>query len=279
MLTIAELLTQIKQKYSVEMLPQNEVEMIFAKVLELSRAQIKAWPEKVIAPTQCKQIENYCARRANGEPIAYIFSEREFWSLNFYVNKSVLIPRHETENLIEYCLTQYDKQSRINCIDLGTGSGAIALALASEFPNWNILAIDRCIEALSIARFNGEQHKVTTVNYVCADWLTAIQVHSVELIISNPPYIGKDEIYLQQGDLPFEPQHALVAENEGLADLYQIITQAKQVLRVNGKLILEHGHEQGLAVRECMLKHGYQKIETIQDYSNLDRFTIGIYCD
>lgn len=278
MQTIAVFLNKIRQRYSTEDLPLIELEIILGKVLKLTRAQLKAWPEKPIAEQQAQKIEAYCDRRAKGEPIAYLFSEREFWSLDLYVDHNVLIPRHETENLIEYCADKYAKQSVLNTLDLGTGSGAIALALAKEFPSWHIYASDYSFAALSIAKKNREQNKLKNVQFICMDWLQAIQAKCFDLIVSNPPYIAEQDPYLQLGALPFEPSHALIAKEQGFADLYQIITQAKAILKCGGELIVEHGHTQGEMVRNYFIMKGYTRVQTFEDYSQLARFTVGAYC-
>ena len=278
MLTIAEFINKTRQKYSIEILPLIELEIILSKVLNLTRAQLKAWPEKSIDNKLAKNAEKYCDRRARGEPIAYLFSEREFWSLNLYVDDNVLIPRHETENLIEYCVHKYAKQLALNCLDLGTGSGAIALALAKEFPSWHIFASDYSVAALSIAKKNREKNNLQNVHFICMDWLQAIQIKFFDLIVSNPPYIAEQDPYLQHGDLPFEPSDALIAKEQGLADLYQIITQAKTRLKDGGELIVEHGHTQGEMVRNDFLSKGYTSVKTFEDYAQLARFTVGVYC-
>lgn len=278
MTTIFELITEIRHLYPEDKLSLIELEIILGKVLNLTRAQLKAWPEKKIDITQVKQIKAYCDRRIKGEPIAYLFSEREFWSLNFYVDNNVLIPRHETEHLIEYCVNQYSKHSTINCLDLGTGSGTIALALATEFPSWHICATDYSLAALDIAKLNAKQNKINNVQFIRMNWLQAMQKKSFDLIISNPPYIAESDPYLQQGDLPYEPQNALVAADDGLADLYSIIEQSKAALKERGELILEHGQTQGKAIREYMLAQGYTSVKTFYDYNQLERFTVGKYC-
>ena len=207
-------------------------------------------------------------KRLAGEPIAYILGKKEFWSLEFTIDEKVLIPRPETELLVEIIL-QIDS-SCINIADLGTGSGAIAIALAKERPNWQITATDISEEALEVARSNAQKLEIQNIEFYCGDWGEALPDKKYDVIVSNPPYIDKNDPHLKQGDVKFEPKIALES-GDGLSSIRKIIAQAKSRLKTNGLLVLEHGHDQSKAIQHLLQKYNYKDIVPHKDLANIYR--------
>lgn len=205
--------------------------------------------------------------------MAYLIGQREFWSLPLQVNNSTLIPRPDTEVLVETAL-QLSLPPAARVLDLGTGTGAIALALKSSQPQWQVTAVDRERAAVTLAQHNANSLKLA-VAVIQSDWFAALPEQQFDLIVSNPPYIDGDDPHLQQGDVRFEPTTALVAAQQGLADLFHIIDTAPLFLAPAGWLVLEHGWQQGAAVRSQLTRQGYQQVTTVCDYANLERVTIG----
>jgi len=237
------------------------------------------WPEKVLSVEQASTFNLLLKERLSGKPIAYITGVKEFWSLPFYCNASTLIPRPDTEILIEQILFETEEhfKGEVRCLDLGTGTGAIALALASENKHWKIDAIDFNEEAIALAKKNAKQLALSHVNIYQSDWFSNVEEQNLfDVIISNPPYIDENDIHLSQGDVRFEPLSALVAENSGLADIEKISKDAKNYLKQGGYLFFEHGYNQGQAVRNIMMSLGYKQVKTIQDYGENDRVTYAI---
>ncbi len=253
-----------------------EVEIIISRVTGISRASIKARIEQHIDATHAQQIIKLCQQRAEGVPIAYLFNEREFWGLSLYVDERVLIPRHETELIIEYCLEKYALDSLVRCIDLGTGSGAIALALAKNFSKWEITAVDQSKSALVVAKNNANNLQIDNVQFIQSSWFQQVEQKQFDLIISNPPYIAENDQHLQKGDLRYEPYQALAAKHNGLKALQEIILSSPHYLVLGGMLILEHGYDQGDAVQQLLKEQGFSSILTHQDYASLDRYTTAI---
>lgn len=247
---------------------------LLCHILDCDRAFLYTHPDQQLTDAQSKLWQAASQRRMDGEPVAYIIGYRDFWTLRLNVTPDVLIPRHETELLVETALAQLPAKQTLTVADLGTGSGAIACALASERPNWRIIATDQSPEALAIAQANAQQHNLRNITFEQGSWCDALPVQLLDAIISNPPYIGADEPELQQGDPRFEPQSALIADNQGLADIDTIAEQAQSHLKAGGLLLSEHGFRQGAAVREIFNKHGYTGIETLVDLAGLDRATI-----
>jgi len=237
------------------------------------------WPEKVLSVEEALTFNLLLKERLSGKPIAYITGVKEFWSLPFYCNASTLIPRPDTEILIEQILFETEEhfKGEVRCLDLGTGTGAIALALASENKHWKIDAIDFNEEAIALAKKNAKQLALSHVNIYQSDWFSNVEEQNLfDVIISNPPYIDENDIHLSQGDVRFEPLSALVAENSGLADIEKISKDAKNYLKQGGYLFFEHGYNQGQAVRNIMMSLGYKQVKTIQDYGENDRVTYAI---
>ncbi len=251
-----------------------DVEILLCFVLGKDRSYLLTWPDKMLSDEQLHSFLPLLIRRIKGEPIAYITGVKEFWSLPLAVSPSTLIPRPDTETLVELVLEQYGNSNNISCLDLGTGTGAIALALASENPTWKIDAIDFNADAVQLAQFNAKSCKLMQVNIFQSDWFAQIDSDKkFDLIVSNPPYIDCDDSNLDQGDVRFEPESALVASDNGLADIKHIADMARNFLTSQGKLFFEHGFEQGHAVRSILLNLGFEKAQTAQDLNGHDRIT------
>jgi len=251
-----------------------DAKILLALVLNKELSYLLTWPEKLLEPPLIEHYIKLLTRRREGEPIAYITGTKEFWSLPLRVSKATLIPRPDTEVLVEKVLEVYDRKKSISCLDLGTGTGAIALALASENSTWSIEGVDYSIDAITLAKFNRKNLQLSNVNFYQSDWFSnIIQGTKFDLIVSNPPYIDEHDENLSQGDVRFEPKSALVAQNHGLADIKHIAKLSRNYLAKSGALFFEHGFEQGEAVREVMRKLDYKKVQTIKDLSGHDRVT------
>ncbi|MGP1947622.1 MAG: peptide chain release factor N(5)-glutamine methyltransferase [Arsenophonus sp. NC-PG7-MAG3] len=224
---------------------------------------------------QQQQLEHLLTRRANGEPIAYIVGKKEFWSLSIKVSSVTLIPRADTECLVERGLQLLSKKREVKILDLGTGTGAVALALASERPEAKIIAVDVSDAAIVLAQLNANNLMINNIKFCKSNWFTSLPIQKFDMIISNPPYIDKGDPHLQQGDVRFEPKTALISANHGLADIQLIIEQSRNYLINNGWLLLEHGWLQGRKVRRLFSCYHYQQIVTFQDYAGNDRITVG----
>ncbi|WP_105900975.1 peptide chain release factor N(5)-glutamine methyltransferase [Vibrio gangliei] len=249
--------------------------VLMCHVLDKPRSYLLTWPEKELSSEQQQQFDALLARRIAGEPVAYIVGEREFWSLPLEVSTSTLIPRADTERLVELAL---DKIAELDgdILDLGTGTGAIALALASEFPKRHVIGIDLQVEAQQLATRNAKKLAINNARFLQGSWFEPLDAKAqFACIVSNPPYIDKQDPHLAQGDVRFEPLTALVAEQKGLADLAYIAQHATRYLKSGGWLLMEHGYEQGADVRDILLKLGYQAVSTEQDYGHNDRVTLG----
>lgn len=273
-ITIKQALRQAQHTLYGSESAQIDSELLLASALGCSRTYLYTWPEKLLSPAQHSYFESLLDRRVMGEPIAYVTGEREFWTLTLRVNRHVLIPRPETELLVETALSLLPKQTQ-RVADLGTGSGAIALALAKERPDWQVYASDLSPDALRVASDNALTNKLGNVRFSQGSWCEALPVEALQMIISNPPYIDPQDIHLSQGDLRFEPSGALSSEESGLADIRTIITRAPAHLSPGGWLLLEHGYEQADAVRALLVSRGFQDVRTLQDLNGCDRVSLG----
>ena len=206
--------------------------------------------------------------------MAHLTGVREFWSLPLFVSPATLIPRPDTECLVEQALARLPA-SACRIVDLGTGTGAIALALASERPDCDVTAVDRMPDAVALAIRNTQHLGINNVRVLQSDWFSALQGQQFDMIVSNPPYIDEQDPHLALGDVRFEPLTALVAGDHGLADIVHIIEQSKHMLTPGGYLLLEHGWQQGQAVRDAFTRGGYQAVETCRDYGGNERITLG----
>jgi release factor glutamine methyltransferase len=256
-----------------------DAQLLLAFVLTTNVTYLLTWPEKQLTAEQFRLFQQLLIRRVNGEPIAYIVGEQEFWSLTFKVSPVTLIPRPDTELLVEQVLTLFaDSTQAIKCLDLGTGTGAIALALASEQPHWQIDAIDFSDQAVALARSNAENLLLTQVNIYQSHWFVQINNDKkFNVIVANPPYIDEQDPHLLQGDVRFEPKSALVASLQGLSDIKHIAEHARQHLENKGYLLLEHGFQQGYAVQQILTNLGYQSVVTVKDLAENERVTIATW--
>ncbi len=269
---ITHAVTQLKDSDS----PKRDAQILLGFVTGKSRTFILAFAETSLTNVQLSQLEILLARRVKGEPVAYLVGEREFWSLPLRVSPATLIPRPDTECLIEHALTCLPSHP-CHILDLGTGTGAIALALASERPDCQVTALDVVPEAVALARSNAENLAITNVKILHSHWFNALEAQRFALIVSNPPYIDSEDPHLSQGDVRFEPKSALVADKQGLADIEILIGQARDFLEPNGWLILEHGWQQGAQVRQLFLSAGFTEVNTGKDYGDNERLTSGRY--
>lgn len=275
-MSIAELLQQAATRLAdVSDSPRLDAELLLCRVLECERSYLYTWPEREPDESQQKAFESLLARREQGEPVAHILGRREFWSLDLAVSSDTLIPRPETELLVEAALARIPPDAAWQIADLGTGSGAIALAIASERPACNVVALERSSAALAVARGNAERLGLDNVEFLTGDWFEPLAGRQFQMIVSNPPYIPADDPHLQQGDVRFEPASALVSGDDGLNDIRYLITNAKNFLLSPGWLLLEHGHDQGRAVITLLHRAGYQDIENLRDLLGNDRVAIG----
>lgn len=253
-----------------------EVQLLMAHVLRANRAWLLAHDDDPLPDGAAVNYRGYFERRLNGEPVAYIFGEKEFYGLLLTVNADVLIPRPETELLVDLALECMPTDEPLQALDLGTGSGAIALALAKSRPLWLCLAVDASTAALRVAQANAARLQLRNVRFQESDWWQNVPVASkFNVIVSNPPYIAADDRHLQAGDLRFEPLHALAAGMTGLDDLQTIVRGAPAYLAQGGCLLLEHGYEQGGAVRQLFDAAGFRDVQTHRDLAGCERVSTG----
>ncbi|MDZ5512854.1 peptide chain release factor N(5)-glutamine methyltransferase [Vibrio fluvialis] len=257
--------------------PSLDAAVLLCHALDKPRSYLLTWPDKVLdAPIQA-MFDALLQRRITGEPVAYIIGEREFWSLPLKVSPSTLIPRPDTERLVEVALEKAQTLEG-DILDLGTGTGAIALALASELPHRRVVGIDLRDEAQQLATDNANRLHITNVTFLQGSWFDPLSRGTkFALIVSNPPYIEENDPHLVQGDVRFEPKTALVAADNGLADIKHISDAGRDYLQNGGWLAFEHGYDQGASVRTIMQALGYQQVVTEQDYAGNDRVTLGQY--
>jgi len=255
--------------------PRFEAEALLLHALGRERAWLFAHGAD---PAPAAVQETFAAllqRRVAGEPLAYILGRRGFWTLDLKVTPATLIPRAETERLVELALERLPPDRPLDVADLGTGSGAIALAIASERPQARVLATDASAQALEVARANAQAHALTNVEFAQGSWFAPLGGRRFALIASNPPYIGSQDAHLQQGDLRFEPATALASGADGLDDIRVLVAGAPARLLPGGWLLLEHGWDQGGAVHALMRQHGLAEVQTAQDLEERDRVTLG----
>lgn len=275
--TIAQLLTDASERLKDSDSASLDAQVLLASVLDVNRSHFYTWPDKVIAPESVEQFLSLIQRRSQGEPVAYLIGKQEFWSLELTVGAATLIPRPETELLVELVLEKINAPGAIG-IDLGTGTGAIALALASEQPQWQLLGIDFSQQAVELANRNKQQLAMVNVEFLQSSWLTNVASKyrlACDFIVSNPPYIDGDDPHLSQGDVRYEPESALVAANNGYQDIIDITRQSIEFLKPEGILLFEHGFEQGARVRSILAGSGYVSITTVTDLAGHDRVTLG----
>lgn len=260
--------------------PRADADVLLCHLLGCRRSYLMTWPERELDAAQQATLQTWLARRLNGEPIAHLVGEREFWSLPLKVSPATLIPRPDTEVLVEQALTRIP-QGPCAVLDLGTGTGAIALALKSERPEIDVWAVDRMADAAALARENSATLGLP-IEVRDGSWFEPLgepdrdNTPRFAVIVSNPPYIDGADPHLEQGDVRFEPRSALVADDAGLADIRHIVAHAPAYLLTDGWLLLEHGWDQGEAVRQLLRDGGYREVATVRDYGDNDRVTLGL---
>lgn len=251
-----------------------EAEILLGHTLKVNRAYLLTWPEKPLTDAQTTAFFALIQRRQAGEPIAYLLGYKEFWGLELQVSPATLIPRADTETLVEMALEKLAHHPAPRILDMGTGSGAIALAIASERPDADITAIDASPAALAIAQANGHRHQLK-VNWLHSDWFSALENPRFDCIVSNPPYIEQHDAHLAQGDVRFEPASALSSGADGLDDLRHIISQAPNYLNKQAWLLVEHGYNQADAVRPLFRQAGFQSVASQVDLAGHPRVSYG----
>jgi release factor glutamine methyltransferase len=276
MSTIQSLLKQSRQPLAkVSDSPQLDAELLLAHCLDKERSYLYAWGEKQVDKSTEYAFNQLVEKRLTDYPIAYLLGTQDFWSLALIVTEDVLIPRPETELLVEMALEKIQYITSPKILDLGTGSGAIALALATERPDAFITASDYSHNALAIAQKNAQQHALHAVNFIQSDWFATIKPQVFDLIVANPPYIKADDLHLQQG-IRHEPLQALVAGKTGLDDINNILANALAYMKKGAWIMIEHGYDQGDTVPQLMQHAGLQHTDCIKDYSGNNRLSIGM---
>lgn len=253
--------------------PLSEARLILSFVLDKPVAWLIAWPEACLETSQIKTFQQIIKRRQAGEPLAYITGEHGFWSLTLKVSPDTLIPRADTEVLVETALKLIDENPITSVLDLGTGTGAIALAIASERPDIDVLATDFSDAALKVAHQNLLLIACPNVRFQQSDWFSAIPKQHFDLIVSNPPYIAENDKHLDDIGLKYEPITALTSGEDGLDDIRQIIQAAHNWMSKNGHLVLEHGYNQSASVQFLLEESGFTDIQSVSDYAGQDRVT------
>lgn len=257
--------------------PKLDAEILLCHVLGKSREYLVSHGQEEMPSAALDAFHAQLQRRQAGEPIAYIIGKRGFWDIELAVNSSVLVPRPETELLVETALELFDGDELIQIADLGTGSGAIALALAKANPKWKISAVDISEVALATAKSNAKSLGVDNVEFMCGSWCEGLEENAFDLIIANPPYVAPGDAHLQEGDLRFEPNLALESLEGGFADLFAIATQARSKLHDNGYLLMEHGFDQHQALCEKLQALGYAQVSGRTDLAGHVRMIQGLW--
>lgn len=248
--------------------------VLLCHVLDKPSSYLYTWPDNCLTEQQFNDFSQLVERRKAGEPVAYIIGFRDFWSLRLRVEPTSLIPRPDTECLVEFALERLiNKSARV--LDLGTGSGAIALSLAKERPDIEVIGVDFRQDVVNLAQRNALENGITNAHFIQSNWFDALPVQTFSMIVSNPPYIDANDPHLMQGDVRFEPKSALVADEQGLADIRQICQQSSRYLDDKGWLLIEHGFAQGDAVRALFCDMNFCDVTTLKDHCGHDRVTLG----
>jgi len=280
-MTLDALLKQAAQRLQAagSSSPRIDAEVLLCHVLGRDRTWLYTWGDKICPLWEQARFDALIAARVQGTPVAYLTGEREFWGLRLATSPDTLIPRPDTETLVELALSRAALTSG-RLLDLGTGTGAIALAFASEQPHWQVLGVDLRVEAVSLATRNAQALGLANATFLQSDWFAALDAYTVagnqfDIIVSNPPYIAGDDPHLAEGDVRFEPRSALVAAACGMADLLHLVNSAQRYLAASGWLLLEHGYQQAEMVREALESAGYQNVESVRDLGGHERVTLG----
>ncbi len=273
MLTIKQALSQADDLRFMSDSWRLDAELLLADAMQTTREYLIAWHSQEIKAEKLLVYQEHLERRKSGEPIAYILGKKAFWDFELKVNHHVLIPRPETELLVETAIELLASHSStsLKLADLGTGSGAIAIALARHNQHWQITAVDINADALAVARQNGSDMQLANIQFQLGSWCDGLNVAEYDMIVANPPYVAAGDSHLQQGDLVFEPSIALVSQDKGLSDICQIIAQSKVCLKKDAWLLMEHGFNQSDEVVQLLQQAGYSNIDCRQDYAGIDR--------
>lgn len=274
--TIGDALGRAAQRLRGGDSPRLDAEVLLAHVLDQSRAFLLARPERTLPVEEARRFDALVHMRAAGWPIAYLTGHREFWSRTLHVTPDTLIPRPETERLVELALRRIPNDRPRQIADLGTGSGAVALAIALERPACRLVATDISAAALGVARHNATRLHVRNIEFRQTHWCDELHGRGFDLIVANPPYVRRGDPYLARGDLRFEPLQALESGADGLEDITRIAAGARNALAPGGRLLLEHGHDQGPAVAALLARYGYGDIECHNDLGGIPRVVEGV---
>jgi release factor glutamine methyltransferase len=277
---IKELSLRIRKLLSENLglnLREAEIEsrFILEHILKVNHHYLIKNYEQLVEENKLKQIMKCVSDRMSHKPLAYIFKEWKFYDMEFHINSNVLIPRQDTELLVDLIIEKYDKQRKIDILDLGTGSGAIGIVLGNKFKNANILLSDISLNAIDIAKKNILRHKLRNISVIQSDWFTKIPKKKFEVIVSNPPYIDKSDEHLKDKALIYEPQEALISKQEGYADIIEIIKISPKFLKPNGTLYIEHGYNQHKKVHQLFLDNNFTEIVQNKDLNGIIRATSG----
>lgn len=265
----------IKQLEPVSDSARLDTELLLCSVLKKDRSFLRAWPEHELDQQQTHSFQEKLQQRLQGKPVAHILGERGFWSLNLNVTSDTLIPRPDTERLVELALDIIPENAQWKILDLGTGTGAIALSLAKEKPNCFITATDQSFAALEIAKQNAEKNQISNIEFIQSDWFSNLENTQFDMIVSNPPYIKETDPHLKQGDVRFEPLSALTSGADGLNDIRVIIKNSLKHLKTKGALLIEHGYDQADAVCDLLKAAKFTNVSDFKDDNDNPRVAIG----
>ena len=269
-------MTSIADLLAIHPLPRSEQRLLLQAATGFTLTTLIGFPERHVEDAAVQLFHALCTRRLQGEPVAYLTGEREFYGLTFQVDARLLIPRPETEGLVDWALELGPRHGPWRVLELGTGSGALAVTLKHLRPDWHISATDQSEAMLALARHNAENLQAMDIDWFHGHWFDPLQgCAPFDLILSNPPYVEPDSPWLLQGDLRFEPRHALVAARHGMADLEHLIARAPDFVAPGGHLLLEHGHAQGAACRQRLAEAGFEATTTRRDLGGLERLSGG----
>lgn len=274
MTTIAELIRHESKNLRDSATPRLDTELLLAHCLDVDRATLFREPERALSGRQIERMRDLLRQRCAGKPISQLTGKAEFYSLQLEVNQNVLIPRADTETLVDKAFGFID-QKPITIVDVGTGSGAIAIAIATQYPNSTVIALDISPEALAVARRNVLRHELNNVIVQASDWLEAINDDSADMIVSNPPYVASEDPHFSTGGIGYEPRLALDGGNDGLDAYRQIIPQAHAKLSAGGVLLLEHGFDQAELVGKLLQKSGFRDVASERDIAGRERISFG----
>lgn len=253
--------------------PEIDSQVLLCHIVDCQTTYLHTWPDKFLTETQQESFKQLIIQRQQGQPIAYLIGQRGFWTLDLKVTTDTLIPRPDTELLVSLALAKLKPDMRV--VDLGTGTGAVALSLAVENPTITIVAMDCFRPALDVAMRNAESNNINNIVFWQGSWLTAIAENSLDMVLSNPPYIENNDPHLSQGDVRFEPMSALISGTDGLDDIRQIIQQAQGCLKASGWLLIEHGYHQAQKIQQLFNDAEFIDVTTHQDFGGNDRVTMG----